>query len=384
MIKLYYHGSSENHGCEAIIRSTNKILNTDIKVFSMKPEGDYKYNINDIMKVCEDKVEDITGIKRVFASIYYKLTNKTLYYTAIRRKGLLENIESGDICLSVGGDNYCYVGQETLMDINTLIRKKGAKTVLWGCSIEESMINDDLKKDLTGYSLIVARESLSYNFLKTINKNTVLLPDPAFQLDKVELPLPEKFIEGNTIGINVSPLIIGCENSNGITIKNYKKLIEWILENTDCNIVLIPHVVIDNNDDREPLKLLYDMYKYSNRIILIGDHNCEEIKGYISRCRFFIGARTHATIAAYSTKVPTLVVGYSVKAKGIAQDIFGAYDNYVVPVQNLKDENDLSNTFKWIYDNELKIKNHLEEMMDDYKSKSLLMKNEIDKLDGRD
>ena len=159
MIKLYYHGSSENHGCEAIIRSTNKILNTDIKVFSMKPEGDYKYNINDIMKVCEDKVEDITGIKRVFASIYYKLTNKTLYYTAIRRKGLLENIESGDICLSVGGDNYCYVGQETLMDINTLIRKKGAKTVLWGCSIEESMINDDLKKDLTGYSLIVARES---------------------------------------------------------------------------------------------------------------------------------------------------------------------------------------------------------------------------------
>lgn len=329
----------------------------------MKPEGDYKYNINDIMKVCEDKVEDITGIKRVFASIYYKLTNKTLYYTAIRRKGLLENIESGDICLSVGGDNYCYVGQETLMDINTLIRKKGAKTVLWGCSIEESMINDDLKKDLTGYSLIVARESLSYNFLKTINKNTVLLPDPAFQLDKVELPLPEKFIEGNTIGINVSPLIIGCENSNGITIKNYKKLIEWILENTDCNIVLIPHVVIDNNDDREPLKLLYDMYKYSNRIILIGDHNCEEIKGYISRCRFFIGARTHATIAAYSTKVPTLVVGYSVKAKGIAQDIFGAYDNYVVPVQNLKDER-LIKSFKWIYDNELKIKNHLEEMME--------------------
>ena len=85
----------------------------------------------------------------------------------------------------------------------------------------DKQINDDLKKDLTGYSLIVARESLSYNFLKTINKNTVLLPDPAFQLDKVELPLPEKFIEGNTIGINVSPLIIGCENSNGITIKNY-------------------------------------------------------------------------------------------------------------------------------------------------------------------
>ena len=27
MIVLYYHGGSANHGCEAIVRSTYKILN---------------------------------------------------------------------------------------------------------------------------------------------------------------------------------------------------------------------------------------------------------------------------------------------------------------------------------------------------------------------
>lgn len=380
MIQLYYHGGSKNHGCEAIIRSTYKILNQDMNVFSTNPDSDYKYKINEIMNVYEDKIDNITGLKRIIASIYYRITKKTLYSTSIKRKCLLSNIKQNDICLSVGGDNYCYEGQEILVDINTLIRKKGAKTVLWGCSVEENMIDKNLKKDLAEYSLIVARESISYNFLKKINQNTVLLSDPAFQLNKVDRELPEGFIEGNTIGINVSPLIIGCEKSNGITLENYKNLIEWILKETDCNIALIPHVVVENNDDREPLEFLYNLYKNTNRVVLLPDCNCEEIKGYISRCRFFIGARTHATIAAYSTKVPTLVVGYSVKAKGIAKDIFGQYENYVIPVQSLKEKNDLTNSFKWIYDNEQKIKEHLNNMMDEYKSKSLLMKNEIDKL----
>ncbi|MFR4670990.1 MAG: hypothetical protein ACLT69_14285 [Intestinibacter bartlettii] len=66
------------------------------------------------------------------------------------------------------------------------------------------------------------------------------------------------------------------------------------------------------------------------------------IKGYISRCRLY-RARTHATIAAYSTCVPTLVIGYSVKAKGIAKDIFGTYENYVLPVQYYQIEFDLIN-----------------------------------------
>ena len=66
-------------------------------------------------------------------------------------------------------------------------------------------------------------------------------------------------------------------------------------------------------------------YKSTGRVMLVQDCNCEELKGYISRCRFFIGARTHATIAAYSSQVPTLVVGYSVKAKGIAKDRIRKY-----------------------------------------------------------
>ena len=49
---------------------------------------------------------------------------------------------------------------------------------------------------------------LVHEALKKVNPNTKLYPDPAFQLDKKELPLPKVFEEGNTVGINVSPLII--------------------------------------------------------------------------------------------------------------------------------------------------------------------------------
>ena len=94
--------------------------------------------------------------------------------------------------------------------------------------------------------------------------------------------------------------------------------------------------------------------------------DCQRIKHLISQCRFFIGARTHATIAAYSSCVPTLVCGYSVKAKGIATDLFGTYDNYVVPVQKIDDEKALVSSFKWIAENEEQIRHRLVQIMPEY------------------
>ena len=100
---------------------------------------------------------------------------------------------------------------------------------------------------------------------------------------------------------------------------------------------------------------------------MIEDHTAEEQKGIIARCRFLIAARTHASIAAYSEKVPTLVIGYSVKAKGIAQDLFGTYENYVLPVQSLKNKNDMIDAFKWLQNNESNIKKQLDTIIPNIK-----------------
>ena len=98
----------------------------------------------------------------------------------------------------------------------------------------------------------------------------------------------------------------------------------------------------------------------------------------------FIAARTHASIAAYSTCVPTLVVGYSVKARGIAKDIFGTYENYVIPVQSLVNKTQLVEKFKWLGSNYNNIKEHLEKNMENYIANAHKVKKEIiDLLEGQ-
>jgi colanic acid/amylovoran biosynthesis protein len=51
--------------------------------------------------------------------------------------------------------------------------------------------------------------------------------------------------------------------------------------------------------------------------------NAPQLKHVLSRCQYFIGARTHATIGALSSQVPTVSIAYSIKAKGLNRDLFG-------------------------------------------------------------
>lgn len=112
--------------------------------------------------------------------------------------------------------------------------------------------------------------------------------------------------------------------------------------------------------------MLYQKYINSDRVILLEDCNAMELKGYISRCRFLIAARTHASIAGYSTGVPTLVVGYSVKAVGIASDLFGTAKNYVLPVNALSRKEELSEAFDWLMKHEENIRNHYSQRLNNY------------------
>jgi len=146
-------------------------------------------------------------------------------------------------------------------------------------------------------------------------------------------------------------MAINNESESGLAMRSYRKLIQYIIDETDLNVVMIPHVIWDENDDRIPLKELYDEFVDTKRVEMISDRSCEEIKGVIKNCKYFVGARTHSTIAAYSTGVPTLVLGYSVKARGIAKDIFGSEDKYIIPVQKLKTEDDLLCEFKKVIEN---------------------------------
>ena len=344
---------------------------------------DLKYDINDCaIPISANTVKN--KISWIFLTAYLKLKlqNEYIHLDLLPYKNHIKQLgRKSNVALSIGGDNYCYGDITIYKHLNLLYNNNKIKTAFIGCSVEpESIKHPTMIEDLKNYSLIIARESLTYEAMTNAGLNNVkLLPDPAFALDKIELPLPNGFDKDNTVGINISHVVIEGAKSD-TTIKNYERLIEHIIATTDMQIALIPHVVWEGKDDRVPLKMLYEKYKNTGRVVMIEDHNCMELKGYIARCRFMIAARTHASIAAYSTCVPTLVVGYSVKAKGIAKDIFGTYENYVLPVQSLSQEDDLTNAFDWIYQREDQIRTHLQSMMPEYRDRALLIGEELKKI----
>ena len=393
-IILYMHAGSGNHGCEAIANSMAKMLQASSEdkkpiLISYYADEDSKYTLKDLYQIVQEKSFNNHKIAHLLYYGYRLLTKDKESFIRYRfGKYLSKKNQSAKypVAVSIGGDNYCYdVMLNDLFLTNEAFNAQGTKTVLLGCSVEpESLNRQDIIDDLNKYSLIIARETITYEALKEKLDNperVIYLPDPAFTLDIDYVRLPESFkqpkedengtFNGGMVGINISPLIQSNESVDGITVANYEKLIEYIIENTDMSIALIPHVVWDRNDDRKPLRQLYDKYADTARVVLIEDTDCRQLKYIISKCRFFIGARTHATIAAYSTLVPTLVVGYSVKARGIAKDLFGTDNNYVIPVQKLKDANDLVRAFEYIKENETSIRHQLEAVMPEYKLNAL-------------
>ena len=378
-VLLFPHGGSGNHGCEAIVRSTQKILAAETLLFSSNVMEDKEAGLD---KLCL-AIPERDKLSRASFSYWkafwkYHIQKDREAFDKAVYSSIISAAREVDFALSIGGDNYCYGAPSYIYLVNKELRKIKTKTVLWGCSIEPQSMQGQMLQDLKGYTHIFARESITYEALKAHGISQVsLFPDPAFQLNRVDLPLPDEFFEGNTVGINVSPMIIGNETSKGITLQNYTSLIEFIITQTDMQIALIPHVIWPHNDDRKPLTALYERFKNTRRVLMIENHNAEELKGYIARCRFMIAARTHASIAAYSQQVPTLVMGYSVKARGIARDIFGTDEHYVLPVQSLLQPDDLTQDLGWLMQHEEKIKAHYADMMDVYVNQVSKMKDKL-------
>ena len=367
---LYSHAGSENHGCEALLRTSVMTIQDIAAVYSGDVAADKKYGLDQIISLREDKTPGFDNLlsKLLYAARYHISRDDKLFFRNLYR-GFIEEIDPESVYISIGGDNYCYHFSQWLEVLNTEITRKGAKSVLWGCSVNrDELDNQAVVADLKRYSLITARESITYADLRKAlpGQNIRYVPDTAFLLPAEERELPEGFIAGNTIGLNVSP--VATENaaaSEGL-LDYIVDLVNYVIDSTDYQIALIPHVVISGNDDRQTLKAIRERCKAPERTVLIADQNCMAIKGYISRCELFIGARTHSTIAAYSTCVPTLVLGYSVKARGIAQDLFGTEEKYVLPVQNIQSSKELIDGFNWLQKNKSSIRRHLMDVVPDY------------------
>ena len=367
------HTGSDNRGCEAIVRSTIDLF---YKVgFDKKP-------VLATFAPLQDTARNLHAKAEIMAYSSYSCKAQRVFYAGIRKvfksnragqniiqHNVWKRMTDEDLCLNIGGDTYCYGKPTVSMALNKHNLKNKIPSLLWGCTVEAECLSADITADLKRYSLIVARENLTVESLVKagIDKSRIICCcDPAFTLETTETALPENFVEGNTVGVNISELVFSNKLKESLDF-----MVKRIMEDTDMNICFIPHVYNakeGTGDIKTHRKLLSGYMQYGKRISVVSeDLSCTELKYIISKCRFFMGARTHSVIAAYSSGVPALALGYSMKSAGIATDIFSKSEGYVVHYNDVKSESDLYNAFMNIVNNEENIRVHYSRVMPGYK-----------------
>lgn len=378
---LFNHVGSLNHGCEAIVRGTvNIVSNSDADaefvLSSYRPETD-----DGIIEVEKRKfaTRSLTAMEKLIAAIDFKLYHSEEYALKKMYSDVVIQAQDCDVCISIGGDTYCYGDNHGIQVLTRELKKSGKKVVLWGASVGEEDLTAMKLKSFADFDAIFTRESLTYDLLKSknVNENIFLNPDPAFCMEREKVKPIDGFKKENTLGLNVSPLVKGYNSKITQVTKDF---IRYILDNTTLKILLIPHVVEDGNNDYEYMLNFFEDFKDSSRIaILPPDLSAKQYKGYIAQTKFFVGARTHATIAAYSSGVPTAVLGYSVKSRGIAKDLFGE-ELCVVNSRTLENADPVIQAFNTLVEKEQEIKDTLMRKIPMFLRDAMLMGEELTKV----
>lgn len=390
---LYQHQSSENHGCEALVYTISEQIkkrypDSYIEITSNYSEHDRRFDFPNIDKI----VQNDAWLKRfTFPWLMYQIDKRTFHSKSIQEKFMYckpcyECAKNDNVLIAIGGDTYCYNQGREHWPIDRKMHKLGKPMMLWGCSIEPNDLSEEMVGHLGNFDVISARESISYEALikKGVSSRVIQCADSAFELPITPCELPAGWINGKMIGLNFSPMVMGERKTE--EKEKFRcavdSLVEHILKYSDEKIVLIPHVRLFLSDDMAELRPLYERWKDTGRVLLVDDDklNARQLKYIISNCKIFVGARTHATVAAYSTSVPTLAIGYSVKARGIARDLFGNEENMVIPIADLIEPNKLIDKYQYIYNHQSEIHSQLEKIMPEYRNRSKLSLDELTKL----
>jgi len=351
------NGPYENRGCEAIVRGTVKILReyfhdprfvclSHFQSEEQFREQCIKESDRAIVHLASHRINKKNIIHtawkpKTWRAVYRYFFKRDAYYAGVYRD-MLPYLNSACAVLSVGGDNYSIdYGMPTLFTaLDDLVLSHGKPIILWGVSVGPFSAKPDYERYMSDHlqevTGIFARESATIDYLKGIGvtENVYSVADPAFIMDSIK-PKKEVSIEDGAIGINLSPLLARYVTGGDVELWRVMAaaIIKKVAKRIEKPIYLIPHVTTPTSNDYEFMQRALSLIKGQNdNITLIPPiYNAAETKWIISRMTLFAGARTHSTIAALSSGVPTLSFAYSIKAQGINRDIFGHMGYYIKP-----------------------------------------------------
>lgn len=195
---------------------------------------------------------------------------------------------------------------------------------------KDNTIRKEANRSIRLSSLVMARDKQSYDYVvqnvpeqKHIDEYT----DVAFFMPYRKREFDKNYIH---VGLNISALLWngGYTRDNQFGLKvEYQSLIhtiiDYFLSIENVRLHLIPHVVLSERDvenDYEVSCELYYKYNHPNLILSEFFLGPIEAKNYIAGMDFFMGARMHSTIGAFSSGVPVVPMAYSRKFNGLFVD----------------------------------------------------------------
>lgn len=173
--------------------------------------------------------------------------------------------------------------------------------------------------------LVVSRDAPSTAFLNELGIKTDIM-----EATDVAMGLPYDPPAPRTggkvkVGLNVSGLMFsgGYTQDNQFGLKDdyptlIRRIIKWFADQPEVELHLVGHVQSENqpleDDHRVGQKLAEE---FPGVICSPWFKSPSEAKTYIADMDFFMGARMHATIAAFSSNVPVIPMAYSRKFRGV-------------------------------------------------------------------
>lgn len=173
------------------------------------------------------------------------------------------------------------------------------------------------RKIINKANLVVSRDVKSAMYLKELcDKDIYVGTDLAFGL-----PYNDEYATSGKLKVGINPSGLLCNKKNEKTDLNMALSADYdqyVLELINClkernfDIYLIPHVGEDGVNSFSEIEGVNTHPEFSNPI---------EAKSFISSMDIFIGARMHATIAAFSSGVATIPTAYSRKFAGLYETL---------------------------------------------------------------
>lgn len=353
---LFGHNNFGNRGCEALVRSTAELLKAEfgeieVLVPSLRPDLDAKQWPDLQKSSCRFvRAMPYPFVFRIWGRVRRLLPfiNSIYLPDYVLPKEIESDLASCDVLLVIGGDNISLdYGIESLVwhiRFAQHAQRMDKTVMIWGASIGPFSVEPSIERFVADFlrsaDCITVRETTSQKYLAGIGvqKNVSLVADGAFIMTPQVVDTANFWptgAENGVLGFNVSPLIQQFRPAGEprqVLQYEVAAFLKEALESSALAILLVPHVDpldgnAENSDSHYMREILAMTGDFGGRIRLApATLNAAQLKFVLSKCSYFIGARTHATIGALSSFVPTVSIAYSIKAKGLNRDLFGNED----------------------------------------------------------